>query len=128
MLFLADATSHRKLLAISLAVLIAADLALGVAGSLAVVFLGIALWGLHMGMSQGLLATMVAASAPAGLRGTAFGFFNLLSGLALLSASLLAGLVWDTLGASFTFYAGAAFSALTLLALCPFRLRTFSAS
>jgi MFS family permease len=67
-----------------------------------------------MGMTQGLLATMVADTAPADLRGTAFGFFNLVSGGALLLASVLAGLLWDRLGAEFTFYAGAVFSALAL--------------
>jgi MFS family permease len=75
---------------------------------------GGALWGLHMGMTQGLLATMVADTAPEDLRGTAFGFFNLASGLALLIASALAGLLWDRLGAAFTFYAGAAFCAVTI--------------
>jgi MFS family permease len=70
-----------------------------------------------MGITQGLLATMVADTAPADLRGTAFGFFNLVAGLAMLLASVLAGLLWDRLGASFTFYAGAAFCAVALLGL-----------
>jgi MFS family permease len=70
-----------------------------------------------MGMTQGLLATMVADTAPADLRGTAFGFFNLVSGVALLLSSAIAGLLWDRLGASFTFYAGAGFSGLALLGL-----------
>ena len=80
---------------------------------------GVALWGLHMGMTQGLLATMVADTAPADLRGTAYGFFNLVSGLAMLLASTLAGVLWDQLGAPMTFAAGAAFSlaALALLGL-----------
>jgi MFS family permease len=111
---LADSMSHAKLLALGLGVLIAADLALGVAASLAGVFAGIALWGLHMGMTQGLLATMVAHTAPAGLRGTAFGLFNLASGVAMLVASVLAGFLWDRLGAAVTFYAGAGFCILTL--------------
>ena len=81
------------------------------------VLAGVALWGIHMGMTQGLLATMVADTAPADLRGTAFGFFNLVSGLAMLVASVVAGLLWDQLGASFTFYAGAAFSVVALLGL-----------
>jgi MFS family permease len=68
-------------------------------------------------MTQGLLATMVAGAAPAHLRGTAFGFFNLVSGMALLVASVLAGLLWDRLGAATTFYAGAAFAAVTLFIL-----------
>ena len=70
-----------------------------------------------MGLTQGLLATMVAEVAPADLRGTAFGFFNLLSGLAMLLASVCAGIFWERLGAAFTFYAGAGFCLLTLLGL-----------
>jgi MFS family permease len=111
---LSDSMSHTKLLALGLAVLIAADLVLAYSDSLGAVFLGILLWGLHMGMTQGLLATMVADTAPADLRGTAFGFFNLLAGLTMLVASVLAGLLWDQLGASFTFYAGAIFCGLAL--------------
>lgn len=114
---LADCMSHRTLLIAGLAVLIAADLVLALAPGLGAAALGIALWGLHMGMTQGLLATMVAAAAPAHLRGTAFGFFNLASGIAMLAASVLAGLLWDRLGASVTFYAGAVFSALALAML-----------
>jgi MFS family permease len=81
------------------------------------VWAGISLWGLHMGITQGLLATMVADTAPADLRGTAYGFFNLVSGLAMLVASALAGLLWDSFGASFTFVAGAGFGTLALLAI-----------
>jgi MFS family permease len=114
---LADRMSHLKLLAGGLAVLIAADLILAQAQGLAAVALGVALWGLHLGMTQGLLATMVADTAPAHLRGTAFGFFNLASGIAMLVASVLAGLLWDRLGPGATFYAGAAFSVATLLML-----------
>ena len=114
---LSDRISHTKLLAAGLVVLIAADLVLASSNHWSVVLVGVALWGVHMGMTQGLLATMVADSAPADLRGTAYGFFNLMSGLALLLASGLAGLVWDQLGASFTFYVGAIFCVLALLAL-----------
>jgi MFS family permease len=114
---LADRMSHRKLLAAGLAVLILADIVLALAGGLAAVGAGVALWGLHMGMTQGLLAAMVAGAAPAHLRGTAFGFFNLVSGIAMLIASVLAGLLWDKLGASATFYAGAGFSVLALALL-----------
>lgn len=114
---LADRASHRGLLFAGLAVLLAADLVLARAQGLAAVFAGVALWGLHMGMTQGLLATMVAASAPASLRGTAFGFFNLAAGAAMLAASALAGLLWDAVGAAATFYAGALFCALTLVLL-----------
>jgi MFS family permease len=114
---LADRMSRNVLLASGLGVLVAADLVLATAGGLVAVAAGVALWGLHMGMTQGLLATMVADAAPAHLRGTAFGFFNLASGVAMLVASVLAGLLWDVLGAASTFYAGAAFSALALVLL-----------
>lgn len=112
---LSDRMNHTTLLAWGLVVLIAADALLAWRGNGIVAWLGIALWGLHMAMTQGLLATMVAASAPADLRGTAFGMFNLASGVALLVASALAGLLWDQWGASATFLAGGAFSTLALV-------------
>ena len=84
---------------------------------------GVGLWGVHMGMTQGLLAAMVADAAPADLRGTAYGFFNLLSGLAMLVSSVLAGWLWVRLGAASTFYAGAAFAGLTLLVMLALRRR-----
>jgi len=114
---LSDRTSHKALLAWGLVVLIGADLVLAAAGHWSTVVAGVALWGVHMGMTQGLLTTMVADHAPADLRGTAFGVFNLVSGIAMLIASALAGLLWDQLGASFTFYAGAVFCLVALLAL-----------
>jgi MFS family permease len=114
---LADRMSHEKLLALGLVVLIGADLVLAADGSWPVVFAGVLLWGAHMGITQGLLATMVADAAPDDLRGTAFGFFNLVSGIAMLIASVLAGALWDALGPAFTFYAGAAFCVATLAAM-----------
>ena len=114
---LSDRMSHTKLLALGLMVLMVADFVLAYAQSWGVVFVGVALWGLHMGVTQGLLATMVADTAPADLRGTAFGFFNLLSGLTMLVASALAGLLWDRLGPAFTFHAGALFCTLALAAV-----------
>ena len=114
---LADRASHSALLAGGLAVLIAADLLLAAAKQGPALWGGIALWGLHMAMTQGLLATMVAQSAPADLRGTAFGLFNLVSGVALLVASGLAGWLWDRWGASATFFAGAAIAAAALAVL-----------
>jgi MFS family permease len=114
---LSDRMSHKKLLALGLAMLIAADLVLASSNHWSVVLAGVALWGVHMGITQGLLATMVADTAPPDLRGTAYGFFNLMSGIAMLVASGLAGLLWDRLGASFTFYAGAVFSLIALLGL-----------
>jgi MFS family permease len=114
---LSDSMSHTKLLALGLLVLIAADLVLAYSSHWSVVLVGVSLWGIHMGMTQGLLATMVADTAPADLRGTAYGFFNLISGIAMLFASAFAGLLWDKLGASFTFYAGAGFCVVALLGL-----------
>lgn len=114
---LADRMDHRHLLVWGLLLLIAADVLLAWSDHGPIVWAGIALWGLHMAMTQGLLATMVADVAPADLRGTAFGMFNLVSGLAMLLASVLAGLLWDQLGARFTFAAGAGFSLLALLLL-----------
>lgn len=114
---LSDRMSKKTLLALGLVVLIAADLVLASSDHWGVVLAGVALWGIHMGMTQGLLATMVANLAPEDLRGTAFGFFNLVSGLAMLLASVLAGLLWDQLGASFTFYAGAVFCGVALAGL-----------
>jgi len=112
---LADRMSHLKLLAAGLVLLVTADLVLALAQGLPAIALGVVLWGLHMGVTQGLLATMVAATAPAHLRGTAFGIFNLGCGMAMLVASVLAGFLWDTLGAAATFYAGAAFSVTALI-------------
>jgi MFS family permease len=120
---LSDRMDHRKLLALGMVVLIASDLALAVASGWAGLAVGVVLWGLHMGMTQGLLAAMVADTAPADLRGTAFGFFNLLSGIAMLASSAIAGLLWDRIGSAFTFYAGAGFAALTLGALGVLRQR-----
>ncbi len=114
---LSDSVSHRGLLALGLVALVAADLLLAAGGHWGVVLLGVALWGTHLGITQGLLATMVANAAPADLRGTAYGFFNLLSGVAMLLASVQAGLLWDRLGASFTFHAGAVFALIALFGL-----------
>jgi len=114
---LSDRMSHKRLLAFSLAALLCADLVLAVDGHWSVMLAGIAMWGLHMGMSQGLLASMVAAVAPADLRGTAFGVFNLVGGIAMLIASVAAGGLWDSFGAAYTFYAGACFCVLTLALL-----------
>ena len=118
---LADSMSHTRLLSVGLVVLIAADCALAYSNHWISMSVGIVLWGLHMGLTQGLLATMVADTAPEDLRGTAFGFFNLVSGVALLFASGLAGLIWDRFGASFTFLTGTLFCmiALVMIAAAP---------
>jgi MFS family permease len=112
---LADSASHARLLAWGLVPLIGADACLAWSSQWAWVWAGITLWGLHMAMTQGLLATMIADTAPADLRGTAYGFFNLVSGVAMLIASGLAGLIWDGLGASYTFVAGGVFAGAAML-------------
>ncbi|MBA2964089.1 MULTISPECIES: MFS transporter [Ramlibacter] len=114
---LADRLDQRLLLAAGLLLLVVSDLLLAAAGAGPLLWAGIVLWGLHMAMTQGLLATMVAATAPEHLRGTAFGLFNLASGVALLVASALAGWLWDRWGPATTFLAGAAFSVLALAGL-----------
>ncbi|MCM2341858.1 MFS transporter [Rhodoferax sp.] len=118
---LADKLSHTSLLGWGLLLLIGADVLLAFGNNGVIFWAGVALWGLHMAMTQGLLAAMVADTAPADLRGTAYGFFNLLSGVAMLVASGLAGWLWQSFGASFTFMAGVGFAALALglLALQP---------
>jgi MFS family permease len=113
----ADRGHQRSLLVWGLFALIAADLILASSEDRVFFFLGIALWGVHMGLTQGLLSTLVADAAPAALRGTAFGVFHLLSGAALLAASVLAGWLWSSFGAPFTFYAGAGFTAVALAGL-----------
>ncbi len=114
---LSDRVGHGRLLALGLVLLIGADLMLAASNHWSWVWAGISLWGLHMAVTQGLLATMVADTAPPELRGTAYGFFNLVSGLAMLVASVLAGALWDRFGGGATFLGGAAFSALALAAL-----------
>lgn len=112
-----DRVSRRALLSAGLGLLMLADLVLARADSVAMILVGVALWGLHMGFSQGLLAAMVADTAPPQLKGSAFGVFNLISGISMLVASVLAGWLWQTYSAAVTFYAGAAISALALLLL-----------
>lgn len=118
---LADRFSRRKLLIAGLAVLIAADVMLTMAVAPLLVLLGSALWGLHMALTQGLLSALVAESAPADLRGTAFGVFNLFSGAALLLASVIAGALWTAFGPSATFVAGATFALLAAFGLLAYR-------
>ncbi len=113
---LQDKIGARPLLLLGLAVLVAADLLLAFGPSLAGIFAGIGLWGLHMGLTQGVLAALIAATAPERLRGTAFGLFGLVTGVAALIASVLAGLLWDRIGPDATFSAGAAFAAIAFIA------------
>ena len=111
---LSDRLDRRLVLAAGFVVLIHADVVLAFAPGIRIVMIGVGLWGLHMGMTQGLLAALVADTVPAALRGTAFGLFNLASGIALLFASLIAGSLWDLVGPHGTFLAGAAFTVIGL--------------
>ena len=117
----ADRVSRRTLLLARLAMLITADVVLALAASPWSAFAGTALWGLHMALTQGLLAKLVADAASKELRGTAFGLFNLVSGAAILLASVIAGALWTAFGAPATFLAGAIFAAMTALGLLAYR-------
>jgi MFS family permease len=114
---LSDRVDRKRLLAAGFAALVVADLVLATTDDWRLVFLGALLWGVHLGMTQGLLGAMVARFAPADLRGTAYGFFNLACGIAALFASVLAGLLWSTFGASYTFFAGSAFGVVALIGI-----------
>jgi MFS family permease len=114
---LSDRVDRYLVVAAGFATLILADLVLALGNGVVTVLIGVALWGLHMGLTQGLLAALVADTAPPELRGTAFGMFNLLSGIALLLASIIAGGLWDVIGPGGTFLAGAMFTAIALAAL-----------
>ena len=120
---LSDQMRHTRLLTLGLLVLIAADLVLATNEHWTLILVGVGLWGLHLGLTQGVLAAMVANTVPADLRGTAYGFFNLASGVAMLIASVLAGFLWDQLGAAFTFYAGAVFAGVALTGLIVYQLK-----
>ncbi len=119
---LSDTIGRYRLLIAGFALLIVADLILAFSGGVALVMIGVAVWGLHMGLTQGLLQALVADTAPENLRGTAFGVFNLVSGLAMLLASIIAGALWDVIGPDGTFIAGAVFTAVAL-AVLPFAHR-----
>lgn len=114
---ISDRIGRTAVLAAGMLLLVAADIVLALLPSIAGVALGVVLWGLHMGLTQGLLAALVADTAPAELRGTAYGFFNLLGGVAMLAASVIAGALWDSTGPQGTFLAGAAFAAVALAGL-----------
>ena len=112
---LSDNGGRNRVMIIGLVLLIAADLVLALVPGLVGIGLGVVLWGLHMAFSQGLFAALVTDTSPPELRGTAFGVYNLLTGLSLLAASVIAGSLWDTFGYSTTFLAGSAFAMLALI-------------
>jgi MFS family permease len=117
----ADRLSARTLLILGLIVLVVADIVLALAAASAPALIGAALWGVHMALTQGLLSKLVADTTPSHLRGTAFGIFNLVSGISLLLASAIAGALWGAFGAAATFMAGATFAALTAVGLLFYR-------
>ena len=119
-----DRAGRRVVLLAGVGVLLVSDVVLAAASNVWIVMVGVALWGLHMGLTQGLLATMVTDTAREPLRGTAFGFFNLASGVATLLASLLAGVLWDRFGPTGTFAAGAILSGLSLIGFACIARRT----
>ncbi len=125
---LSDRMPRQGLLAIGLAVLLAADVLIALSNTLVGTFFGIGLWGLHMGLTQGILASMIVDVAPAEYRGTAFGVFNLASGLALLAASVLAGWLWDWRGPAWTFWMGAGFSLFSMVLVASYRHRSMKPS
>ena len=114
---MSDRVSRTAVLAGGIVLLVAADIVLALLPSIGGLALGVVLWGLHMGLTQGLLAALVADTAPAELRGTAYGFFNLLGGIAMLAASVIAGALWDIAGPQVTFLAGAGFALVALAGL-----------
>lgn len=120
---LSDRVDRLTILLIGILFLIGADLMLAYVPNLAGIGIGVVLWGLHMGFTQGLFATLVADAAPPELRGTAFGMFNLVTGIAMLVASIVAGALWDLIGSQAIFLAGALFAVLTVLGLLPMRRR-----
>jgi len=120
---LSDRIGRQGVLVVGLLLLIAADLALALATGIWPLMGGVVLWGLHMGLTQGLLAAMVADVAPAEIRGTAFGVFHMVTGIMLLAASLTAGLLWDRAGPAATFFAGIVFSVVALVGLIAVRNR-----
>jgi MFS family permease len=115
--WLSDRMSRTKLLCVGMGLLVLADLVLAQSSSVITMMLGVALWGLHMGFSQGILASLVADTAPGELKGTAFGIFNMVSGVCMLIASVLAGGLWQSFGSGSTFYVGAVIAATALLLL-----------
>ncbi|WP_443701292.1 MFS transporter [Pseudomonas sp.] len=115
--WLSDRISRTKLLCVGIGLLVLADLVLAQSSSVITMLLGVALWGLHMGFSQGILASLVADKAPGKLKGTAFGIFNLVSGVCMLIASILAGWLWQSIGSDSTFLMGALLAAIALLLL-----------
>ncbi len=112
-----DRLGTRGLLLAGVGVLVVAHLCLALTQGVGGVLVGAAVWGLHLGLTQGLLARLVADAVPASQRGTAFGMFGLVTGIATLVGGVLAGLLWDARGGAVTFGAGAVLALVTAIAL-----------
>ena len=117
-------SSRRVLLVFGAILLVAADMVLATAERPWQVFAGVIFWGLHMGATQGLLSTLVVDAAPADLRGTALGIYNLTTGVSLLVASVLAGWLWSAVSPAATFLAGGAVVAISLVGMLPWQPNT----
>ena len=120
---LADRLGRRRVLGVGILFLVAADLILALGATIPLTLVGVVFWGLHMGFTQGLFATLVADTAPSHLRGSAFGLFNLSIGLAMLAASIIAGVLWDAYGPSATFLASAMFTTISLIGVLALQAR-----
>ncbi|QIZ82592.1 MFS transporter [Thalassovita gelatinovora] len=118
---LSDNGSRLRVLAFGMGLLVVADLVFVLIPGLTGVFFGLAIWGVHMGFTQGVFSSLVADTAPAELRGTAFGMLNLLTGVMILLASVIAGILWDSVGPNGTFLTGAALAVLALVGMIPLR-------
>jgi MFS family permease len=114
---LSDSMNRKNIVLIGAGFLLIADVVLGMASNLWILAIGIILWGLHMGFTQGLLAALVTDTTPSNLRGTAYGVYNFICGIALLAASIIAGALWDKFGPAATFFTGAGFTAIAMLGL-----------
>ena len=120
---LVDAGQRFWLMLLGVLALVGSQLVLGFADGGPAVLVGALLWGAHLGLTQGLLAALISLTAPGHLRGTAFGLFNVVSGLMLLVGSVLAGVLWQEVGPAATFFVGAIFAAVTLVGVVLLRGR-----
>ena len=108
---LSDRMSPKTILLVGIGMLVAGNIVLAETSSFVGLVVGVALWGAHMALTQGIFSRMIADSAPERLRATSFGAFWFVSGIAALLASLAAGLLWDRQGSSATFLTSAAVAA-----------------
>lgn len=118
---LADRLNPMRLLALGMVLLALSDLLFAFAANTAVLILGVVLFGMHLGATQGIFSAIVSEVAVSHLRATAFGVFNFFSGIALLVSGLVAGGLWELFGAQYCFAGGVVFAVLTLVLIQRFR-------